>query len=58
MKTFEDIDLCKQTENSNNKSNTTKSNEYHLIILNSGNTVITDDLKELCAKGPSFVPTP
>ena len=28
------------------------------ILINTGNTEISNDFKELCSKGPSFVPTP
>ena len=40
------------------ESNDRSSNQHHPIILNTGQTEISDDLKNLCAKGPSFIPTP
>ena len=40
------------------QNNEEKLNVHHPIIINSGNNTISDDFKDLCAKGPSSVPTP
>ena len=40
------------------QSKAQNNDQHHPIILNSGQSIITSDLKSLCAKGPSFVPTP
>ena len=39
-------------------TNTVRSSEIHHPIILTENVEITDDFKKLCAKGPSFVPTP
>lgn len=35
-----------------------RNTRHHPIIINSVDQPIPNDLKELCSKGPSFVPTP
>jgi len=59
-------DFALRLMNSNNtlvlvpeqKNKEEKPNIHHPIILNSGKNSISDDFKDLCAKGPSFIPTP
>ena len=39
------------------KPQSENSTIHHPIIITSGDNEIANDLKELCAKGPSFIPT-
>ena len=57
MKGFEDLKLL-PSNNNNSVLCDNNNNLHHPIILSDSTNDINDNLKSLCAKGPSFVPTP
>ena len=49
---------CIYFTSSSSTDNTSSSEHHHPILINTNNNNISNDFKDLCAKGPSFVPTP
>ena len=59
LKKFEIFDFTKSTSEPNAPSTqNTTFNQHHPIVIETEENIISNEFKDLCAKGPSFIPTP